>query len=438
MRDLLVLGIFAVWAIFAVRRTWLAILLWTWVSIMNPHRLTFGFIHDAPLAAITAGVVAVSMLFSRHELKLRLSGPVIVLITLVAWMCITTTTALNGDAALDQLAKVLKIQLMTVVALAAIHDRRTINLFVWVNAASIGFFGVKGGLFTLAGGGKAMVFGPPGGFIAGNNEIGLAIILIIPLLNYLRLHAKNRWTKWGLLASMVLSAAAALGTQSRGAFLALAAMGLLLWIRSPRKALGASIMLAVTVGLLVFMPDSWTTRMNTIETYELDSSALGRINAWHFAVNLANDRPLVGGGFENTTPQLFLKYAPNPGDIHVAHSIYFQMLGEHGYPGLILFVLIGIGGYRAASQLRKITKYNPDDRWMFDLAGMCQVSMVGYAVGGAFLSLAYFDLPYNIIVILMATLDLVRRRTQQESRSKAPADRLARDHRAPASAIGHR
>jgi hypothetical protein len=39
--------------------------------------------------------------------------------------------------------------------------------------------------------------------------------------------------------------------------------------------------------------------------------------------------------------------------------------------------------------------------WCSDLGTMCQVSLVGYAVGGAFLSLAYFDLPYNIMVLVV-------------------------------------
>ena len=44
-----------------------------------------------------------------------------------------------------------------------------------------------------------------------------------------------------------------------------------------------------------------------------------------------------------------------------------------------------------------------DAQWAFHLASMCQVSLIGYLVGGAFLSLAYFDLPYDIIVILVVT-----------------------------------
>jgi len=32
---------------------------------------------------------------------------------------------------------------------------------------------------------------------------------------------------------------------------------------------------------------------------------------------------------------------------------------------------------------------------------MIQVSLIGYAAGGAFLGMAYFDLPYHLVIILV-------------------------------------
>jgi probable O-glycosylation ligase (exosortase A-associated) len=93
-----------------------------------------------------------------------------------------------------------------------------------------------------------------------------------------------------------------------------------------------------------------------------------------------------------------------PGDVHAAHSIYFQVLGEHGYIGLILFLLIWFFAFRTAAKIRADAPKRPETPWLGQLAGMCQVSLVGYAVGGAFLSLAYFDLPYNILVVLVVSL----------------------------------
>ena len=50
MRDLVVFAVIAVWAAYSLKRPWLAIMLWVFVSIANPHRLTWGFMYTAPVA----------------------------------------------------------------------------------------------------------------------------------------------------------------------------------------------------------------------------------------------------------------------------------------------------------------------------------------------------------------------------------------------------
>jgi putative inorganic carbon (HCO3(-)) transporter len=401
MRDILLLAVFVGLLPFAVRRTWIAVLLWTWVSIMNPHKLAWGFAIDMPFAAAAAIAAFVSLPYNRDRLHFPWDKSVIALLLFIVWTAITTAFAFFPGPALDQLIKVVKIQAMTLVALAAIRERKHIELFVWVNALSIGFYGFKGGIFTITSGGASRVWGPGGGFIEGNNEIGLALIMVIPLLNYLRLVTRQRLLRWLLMVVMLLSAVAALGTQSRGAFLAIAAMIFVLWLRSSRKFYSATFIVSVSLALLAFMPDTWTDRMRTIQTYEEDSSAMGRLNAWQMAVNLANDR-LTGGGFVVDEASVFARYAPIPADLHAAHSIYFQVLGEHGWVGLGLFVAIGLYAFAAAGRVRRQALEQPEAEWLHHLAGMIQVSMVGYAVGGAFLSLAYFDLPYNMLVVVVA------------------------------------
>jgi probable O-glycosylation ligase (exosortase A-associated) len=148
--------------------------------------------------------------------------------------------------------------------------------------------------------------------------------------------------------------------------------------------------------------------MGTISTYEQDASARGRLNAWQMCINVANDR-ILGGGFDMYSVEMYALYAPVQGIRLVAHSIYFQMLGEHGYIGLGIFLLLGGFGWRTAARLRKTAKAHPDFRWAGQLAGMCQVSLVGYAVGGAFLSLAYFDLPYDLLAALVIAQRIVLR-----------------------------
>jgi O-antigen ligase len=84
-----------------------------------------------------------------------------------------------------------------------------------------------------------------------------------------------------------------------------------------------------------------------------------------------------------------------------AHSIYFEVLGEHGYVGLGLFLLLGLFTWMAASRIRRKTEGTPDMDWMATLARMVQVSLVAYATAGAFLGMAYFDYAYNLVLIVV-------------------------------------
>lgn len=403
MRDLLLVGIFFGTLVYGFKRPWVGVLLWTWVSIMNPHRLAYGFAYNMNFAAMAAGVTLISLFMARDRVSMPSNPAVKVLLAFFIWMCVTTAFAFYPSSSWDQLKKIWKILLMTFIAFAAIRERKHIELFVWTNVVSIGFYGFKGGIFTLRSGGGERVWGPAGSFIEGNNEIGLALIATIPLMNYLRMVATRGWIRWGLLILMLLSATAALGTQSRGALLGIGAMVLVLWVRAKQKIVGGAFMAIIAVALVAFMPDSWEKRMGTIQDYEQDGSAMGRINAWRMAFNLANDN-FFGGGFESWNGSLFARYAPVPDDVHAAHSLYFQVLGEHGWVGLMLFMLVWFFAFRTAAKIRAIAFKRPETQWLHYLAGMCQVSLVGYAVGGAFLSLSYFDLPYNILVILVVSL----------------------------------
>jgi putative inorganic carbon (HCO3(-)) transporter len=421
LRDLIITAIVLGVLPFALRHPYAGILLWTWISIMNPHKLAWGFAYNAPFAAMAAGVTLLGLFVTKDKVKLSNDSVVAALVVFLVWTGITTLFALDRAASFELFNRTFKIQLMTLVAIAVLQERKHLEAFVWVNVISLGFYGAKGGLFTLLTGGGSRVWGPPGGFIEGNNELALALVMAIPLMYYLRLVATRRWVRNFLLVAMVLTAVSALGTYSRGALLAIVAMAAFLWWRSPNKMIAVVPMLALAVAMFVFMPENWLERMQSIQNYEQDGSANGRINAWWTMFNLANDR-LIGGGFAVYSRQVYDAYAPDPSIVRAAHSIYFQVLGEHGWIGLALFLLIWILGWRMAGRIRRQTKGGEGDMHAFYLlAGMCQVSLVGYAVGGAFLSLAYFDLPYNVLVML-----IVAHRLVVQEAAGAPARRGAR------------
>jgi putative inorganic carbon (hco3(-)) transporter len=212
-------------------------------------------------------------------------------------------------------------------------------------------------------------------------------------------------------------------------FLAIGAMFAFLWWRSRHKLL-----LLMPIALVAgssrwrYMPEAWWQRMMSIANYEADTSAMGRINAWWMAWNLALDR-FTGGGFYVFTQELFDRYSPNPADgARAAHSIYFQVLGEHGFVGLGLFLLIWATVWRTANKLRREGSIGRYPLWAADLGSMVQVSLVGYFVGGAFLSLSYFDLPYLLAMFVVAAREIVKRELAHERFLPAqppPSARLA-------------
>jgi probable O-glycosylation ligase (exosortase A-associated) len=206
---------------------------------------------------------------------------------------------------------------------------------------------------------------------------------------------------------MLLSALAALGSYSRGGLLAIVAMTIFLWLKSRKKLMVGSVLMAAGPALLLFMPEEWSSRMDTIDNYQADASAMGRINAWYMAWNLARDR-FFGGGFDIYEPATFAAYAPDPNDVHAAHSIYFQVLGEHGFVGLGLYLLVGLTSWRTAGWIVRHARQVPGMQWAVDMATMIQTSLMGFAVGGAFLSLTYFDVPYYLMCALVATRVLVQ------------------------------
>ncbi|EQD61099.1 O-antigen polymerase [mine drainage metagenome] len=115
--------------------------------------------------------------------------------------------------------------------------------------------------------------------------------------------------------------------------------------------------------------------------------------------------------------------------MHAAHSIYFQVLGEHGFVGLFLFLAIGFFTWRSGSWIIRETRGKPDLHWANTLARMLQVSQIAYATGAAFLSLAYFDLPYYIVVLMEVTKLYIKNQQEENSRvvsSQRPGPQVIR------------
>ncbi|HYM34296.1 MAG TPA: putative O-glycosylation ligase, exosortase A system-associated, partial [Steroidobacteraceae bacterium] len=203
---------------------------------------------------------------------------------------------------------------------------------------------------------------------------------------------------------MLMSALSVAGSFSRGAMLAAAAMALfLVWHSKSRFSVGAAVLL-VSIGIFAFMPQSWTDRISTIRTYQDDGSALKRLNTWQFAWNFTLDHPVLGGGYNVfQSEEAYMRYAPRYDEGWIfqdAHSNYLKVLAEHGFFGLTLFLLIFVAAWRRARKAMQWSKgFSPgsEQHNLGVLAKMLQASIIAYMVGGSFLGLCYFDLPYNIV-----------------------------------------
>jgi len=416
MRDIVITLIVFGSLPFIFKRPYVGILMWVWVSVMNPHRLSWGFAYSYPFAAIVATTTLAALVLTKEPKQLPRSAIIWTFLAFCGWMGVSTIFAFFPDESTELLVRMWKTTAMTIAMAMIIKKKEHIHLVVWALALSIGYYGFKGGIFTVLSGGSSIVWGPEGSYIEGNNEVALAFITIIPMMYFLFQEATNKWIRRGMLATIALCTMAALGSYSRGALVGIVAMLGYLWWKSPRKVLTGTLLLLLLSAAIAFMPAKWSQRMDTINTYQQDNSAMGRINAWKMATNLALDRPLVGGGPSIWTGVVFARYAPIPNDVHAAHSIYFQTLGEHGFVGLGLYLLLATLVFRRCSWIIRMTAKRDDLKWAARLCTMIQVSLLGFAVGGAFLSLVYYDVPYYLMALVVSTGYLV------ENTLKAEAD----------------
>ncbi|HEY6347371.1 MAG TPA: putative O-glycosylation ligase, exosortase A system-associated [Bryobacteraceae bacterium] len=411
---------------YSYRRPWAAVLVWAWLGFMNPHRLCWGFArYLIPFSAIAALVTFLAMFISNQKNKFPWTRETILLAIFCVWMCITTVFAFNQDEAGKYLDRSLKIQAMIFCIFWILQSRFHLEALVWVIVFSFGFYGVKGGLFTLMTGGGGQVMGPAGSFITGNNEIALALVMILPLMGYLLMHSERRSIKWAMIVSQILTVVAVIGTYSRAGFLALCVLLAFQWWASRYKVALTLALMLLGPPIFFFMPQQWRDRMSTIRNTSegtMDASAKGRINAWRMGLNLAEHRPITGGGFRTFTTEAFRQYAPDPADQHDAHSIYIEVLAEQGFPGLAMFLTLALFTWMSGRRVKKIARVLPEMQWAADMVVQTELGLAAYAVAGAFAGLAYFDLPYAMMAMIVLCRFLADRALRERTWEHAHAE----------------
>jgi putative inorganic carbon (HCO3(-)) transporter len=424
MRGLLFITLFVSSLWFVFKSPFNGALLWYAFSLGNFHTLVWGFFSDLHYAYIIAFVTCLSWLISKEPKKIPLTPLSVLTLVFAVWISITSVAALMAAPPDSQnfvadvwymWSRVEKVLFMCLVGYALTKSREQVNQLIWVVVLSIGVWGLKGTIWELFHGGSSRLYGPAGTDIGDNNDFGLALIIILPLLFYQWHQAANRHLRHGLMVMGFLVALAVLFTYSRGALVGLCGMGTVFWLRSRAKL--ATGLLIICVGLFAygFAPAAWFARMETIQTYEQDSSAMSRIYFWKISLRVAEQYPFLGGGFKVTYTPMMVNPLLRGTDLaeltepKAPHSIYFEVLSEHSWLGLALYLMIAAYSWRNCAWLIRQSRDRPDYAWANILGRMGQASLVAYCTGGAFVSQAYLDEYWCIIFLFDAARRLVAR-----------------------------
>jgi probable O-glycosylation ligase (exosortase A-associated) len=424
MRDLAFIASWVLLVPLALQGAHLGVLLWAWTSLLAPNDVLYGMGASLPYGKISALLTFALLLFGRGGgMKMRWDATVLLMLALALSALVSQMMGLTAEAASgwDLYQKYVKILLLAVVVTAVMRDRMRLHALLLVICLGIGFTGLgEGAKFLLSGGGHKVEGTPSTG---DNNQIGLDVLMILPMMFYLHATAHRRMLRLVCVAVGIMCAICIIATASRAAFVGLVVLSILFVVGSRRKVPGLVFIALLALGGAQLVGHAWVARMNTIDNAENDDSFLGRVGAWKVSTVLALHNPMFGGGMHAiqhydvwTTylpeaQQLDWFGTPPPRDIHAAHSIYFEILGDLGFVGLFLFLALFAVALRNAIAVRRMVRRSrrPDLAWAATLAGALQASTIVFLIGGASLSAAYYDIDYLIVAILAVLRDMVER-----------------------------
>jgi probable O-glycosylation ligase (exosortase A-associated) len=407
LRGLILLVFFIASVPVCFIRPFYGIVLWIIVAFLNPQSFTWTAFDIFPWAAAVAVPTMLGTLAFERRFGRLASREAALLIGMWVWFTVTTLVSINqpifvhhAPETWDKYIFVSKIMLMTVFMIPVVNSFERLRYLVLTIAACFGFYVLKVAPFVVATGGEFRLYGPEKSMIGDNNDFGLALNMTLPLFFFLAQTETNRWVKRFMGLLFIITIPAIFFTYSRGALVGLSAVFVLMVLQSRRRF---ALIPVAALGLflaLSFAPEKWQDRMDLTRS-ALDSSAQSRLNAWAYARALAADYPVTGGGFATFTEPLFERYWPGKiGLIYGAHSVYFQVLAEHGYVGLTLYLLLVLSCLATTRRLRKEGKRRKDTV-IAHYAHMFQLSLVGFLVSGIFLGRAYFDYFFAIVACVM-------------------------------------
>ncbi|MCP5418112.1 MAG: putative O-glycosylation ligase, exosortase A system-associated [Chromatiaceae bacterium] len=389
MRDIAVLIILAICIGFAMRKAWWGVLALAVFSYMNPHAYAWGFGRTIPAFQILFFVVLFQTYQTQDKQPIPKDWRIPVFIILWVYFLFTTTQAYYQDLAWEKFWFVTKIYIPLFFTLILINTRRKLFYLILTIAISFNLVAVKGGLFAISRGFSYRVYGPPDTQFYENNAFAIAVLMCIPLLILCYREISNRYVRYAIAVSIPLCVSSALSSWSRGGLLALGTLTIVYTWHSKRKYLAIPLILIGGYYAMQNLPQEWFARMDTIQTYEQDSSAQQRIEAWTDGWQHTLSRPFVGAGFDGWHYVTMRDW----------HNSYVEMFAEHGFIAFGLWLSLLFGTLVGLTTLPWKTRGIPEMKWVSNYCYMIRASLLVYMAGTMFLGLSYWDILYHLIFI---------------------------------------
>jgi probable O-glycosylation ligase (exosortase A-associated) len=446
MRDLALIGFLGALLMLGMKRPFLFALAYIYVDTVSPQRLSYYLLNTIPLSMIVAGLAFAGWLIADRKDGFAITARQGLMLVLLAYAGATTTIAdFPVDAAekWDWAWKALAFAIFLPFTLRTRLRIEAVLLFLTLSAAAII---IVGGLKTvLAGGGYGVL-----NLMVDNNSglyesstISTIAVALIPIILWFTRFGTIFPPDWrvklfaaGLVFACLLIP---IGTEARTGLVCIAVLGLLLLRDARRRLLYLAGAALLGLAAIPFLPASFTTRMDTIQDIQADQSAGTRLAVWAWTWDYAKAHPFGGGfgAYRSNRIQVQMVSTQTSGDVQVItaqteadearayHSAYFEMLGEQGFPGLILFLLIhGIGLARMEMLRRRYRRDAGGNAWIAPLATALQHFHIIYLVGALFVGIAYQSFGWLVLAVQIGFDVHVGRRRRAEL-EKPPADPAA-------------
>ena len=406
MRDIIVFLIVMASLPLAFRRPFVGMLVFSWLAYMRPQDLCWGFARDMRFSFYAA--IAMFVGFWAHEQGRRGFMKLDARTGLMLALLLLTTLSLGFAEKVDtyvfayfvEFAKIFLIALFTT---GQVDTKERLRLLLWTVCISLGFYGVKGGVFGFLTGGSAILRGP-GGMLEDNNDFALGMVLNLPLLWYLSHQEKAAWIRKAATIATFLTMITILLTHSRGGFLAGCGVLLTIAFRSGKFFRAFFTLSTITVGFFALAPQSVVERIASIKEGGKERSANARLVSWTIASRMITANPVLGVGLRNFQ----VHWDRHAGDIpgakggfaYVAHNSYLQIWAEAGTPAFLIYIALLLSAFAACRTVRGIVAKRADLEWARLYANLFEAVTVGFMIGAFFLNRGHFDLIYHLLAML--------------------------------------